>query len=162
MKYFQNCKTIDEVKALYKKLALKLHPDCNEQDTTKEFVEMSAEYEKAFKMYKNTFKNASGETYTKENDETAEQYKDIIDKIIHFEGVKIEIIGTWIWLSENTYAYKEQIKELGFKWSKNKQAWSFHTEPWRKRSKRNISLDEIRGLYGTSEIKTRVQPRLAY
>lgn len=162
MKYFENCKTIDEVKAVYKKLAIKLHPDCNkDKDTTKEFVEMSKQYEEAFARCKNTYKSASGETYTKENNETSEQFKDIIDKIIHFEGVKIEIIGTWIWLSENTYAYKDQIKELGFKWSRNKQAWSYHSDEWHKTSRGKKTLDEIRNIYGSEEIKTQTQPRLA-
>lgn len=162
MKYFNNCKSIEDVKKIYKKLAIKLHPDCNkDRDTTKEFIEMSNEYEMMFDKLKNTFVNANGETYEKENSEAAAAYKDIIDNILHFENVTIEIIGSWIWLTGNTYSYKKEIKELNFKWSKNKNAWYFHSEPYKKKSKRALSFDELKALYETSEIKTTGREKLA-
>lgn len=162
MKYFNNCKSIEDVKKTYKKLAIKLHPDCNkDHDTTKEFVEMSAEYERAFEQFKNTFVNAEGETYTKENDEMAAAFKDIIDQLLHFEGVTIEIIGDWVWLTGETFKYKEQIKELKFKWANNKKAWYFHHGAYKKKSKRKLTLDELKTMYESTEIKTKAQVKLA-
>ena len=162
MKYFNNCKSIEDVKKIYKKLAIKLHPDCNKDcDTTKEFVEMSAEYEQAFEKFKNTFVNADGETYTKENNEAAASYKDIIDQLLHFEGVTIEIIGDWIWLTGATFNYKEQIKSLNFKWANNKKAWYFHNGEYKKKSKRKLTLEELKTMYETTEIKTSARVKLA-
>lgn len=158
MKYFGECKTIEDVKATYRKLAKKFHPDCGGSEA--QFIEMSKEYEVAFNTYKNVFRNCEGETYEKENSENPQVFKDIIDKIIHFEGVKIEIIGTWIWVSENTRPYKDQLKEMNFHWSAKKQAWSYHSEPFKKRGKTH-TMDEIRNLYGTTEIKTQSRVRLA-
>ena len=160
MKYFSECKTIEDVKSLYRKLAMKLHPDCG--GSAQAFTEMSAEYKVAFERLKNVFRNKDGETYEKENTtENPEMFKDIIDKIIHFEDVKIEIIGTWIWVSGNTRPYADELKSLNFHWCRNKVAWSFHTEPFKRRRGKNTTLDDIRRKYGTAEIKTQSRARLA-
>lgn len=162
MNYFKECKSIEDVKKMYKKLAVKLHPDTNkEKDTTKEFIEMSNQYEKAFEKFKNTFVNSDGETYTKENNEMPEIFKDIIDNIIHFEDITIDIIGNWIWLSGNTFEYKKEIKDLKFKWAKNKKAWYYHEGEYVKRSKKKMSLDDLKEIYESSEIKTKSKLRLA-
>lgn len=157
--YFAECETLEDVKKLYKKLACKLHPDCG--GDANEFVRMSNEYEVAFNRLKNTFRNVAGEKYEKENNETSNIFKDIIDKIIHFESVKIEIIGTWIWVSGDTKPYKDTLKELKFNWCKNKSAWSFHYGEWKKYTNRKTTLDEIRNLYGSEEIKTQSRVKLA-
>ena len=157
--YFVECETLEDVKKLYKKLACKLHPDCG--GDANEFVRMSNEYEVAFNRLKNTFRNVAGEKYEKENNETFDIFKDIIDKIIHFENVKIEIIGTWIWVSGDTKPYKDTLKELKFNWCKNKSAWSFHYGEWKKYTNRKTTLDEIRNLYGSEEIKTQSRVKLA-
>ena len=63
MKYFNNCKTAEDVKQLYKKLARDLHPDCNPgRDTTKEFQEMQAEFDKAWNQLKNKHTDKDGNT----------------------------------------------------------------------------------------------------
>lgn len=152
--YFENIKTLEDLKKAYKKLVLELHPDANkEKDTTKEFIEMKKQYEEKFEKVKNTFINSKGEYYEKENNETPQEFADIIDKIINLENVKIEIIGTWIWLTGDTKEYKDYLKELHFNWSKDKVAWYYHTEPFRKRSKKLKNMDELRTLFETTEIK---------
>jgi len=65
--------------------------------------------------------------------------REALQKIINFDGVNIEIVGQWIWISGNTFAYKKEFKEAGFKWAKNKCAWYFHTEIFRKKSFKSAS-----------------------
>ena len=162
MKYFKNIETLEELKKEYKKLAFKLHPDVNqERDTTKEFQQMQNEYEKLFNQVKNIRRNEKGEKYTKETSETMEEFEEIIDKIIHFKNVNIEIIGSWIWLTGDTKTYKDIVKELGFKWSKNKVAWYYHKDKFKKRSNRTLTLDDIREKFGSEKIQNTYQYEIA-
>lgn len=161
MKWFKDCTTIEEVKKQYKKLAFQYHPDITKQDTTVIMAEINSEYEKAAAKYKNVHKNAAGETYEKETADTAAEFKDIIEKVIHFQGVVIEVCGAWLWISGNTKEYKAQLKELKFKWSPNKAAWYYHNEPYKKRRNGKTTLDEIREMYGSNEVYTKRQTALS-
>ena len=80
--------------------------------------------------------------------------RDVLNKVINFTGVTIEIIGEWIWISGNTYQYKKNLKEIGFKWASNKKAWYWHSEGFRKRSNRKLTMNDIRNYYGSTEVQT--------
>lgn len=162
MKYFTNCKTAEEAKQEYKKLARELHPDCNkDRDTTAEFQRMAAEFEQAWDRLKNIHVNAEGQTYQKETSETAEAYMDIINALLKVPGIVIELCGSWLWVTGNTYAAKATLKALKFKWSRKKEAWYFHFEPYRKRSKTERSMDDIRNMYGSEKFQTRtIEPEV--
>lgn len=153
MKYFNKIETLEELKREYKKLVLKLHPDVNqEKDTTKEFQEMQKEYKIAFEKVKNYHKDADGKVYEKESDETPEEFKEIIDKIILFRGCSIEIIGNWIWVSGNTKEYKEQLKNLNFNWCKNKFSWCYHKDKFVRKYKKHYTMDQLRDKFGSQRI----------
>ena len=148
MKYFANIKTLEELKKEYKRLALENHPDRGGDVEVMKAI--NAEYDIMFNKVKDIHVNAKGETYTKENTETPSEFKDIIDKLIRMEGLEIEIIGCFIWLSGNTKAHKDNIKALGFKWHSTKKMWYKAPEDYRKKSRKKYSIEEIRDMYGTS------------
>lgn len=154
LNFFKDCKTIEDVKETYKKSAFKNHPDHG--GDVEIMKQINAEYDDAFKKFKNIHRNAKNETYEtkEENTETPEIFKDIINKIIHLEGVTIELIGCWIWITGNTYAYKDILKELHFTWANTKKAWTWHPEGTGKLSHRKFELNDIRMMFGSEEIKT--------
>jgi len=57
------------------------------------------------------------------------KYSDFIiwylNKIITLSGIRIEIIGDWIWLSGNTYLYRKTLKETGFLFAAKKVMWFY-------------------------------------
>lgn len=165
MTYFRNCRTIEDVKRTYRDLAKKLHPDCG--GNAEEFKKMSAEYQTAFNRYKNIHESKQEdskadqqETYTKETTEMPEQFAEIINAVIGLAGIKIEIIGSWVWVSGNTFVHKETLKAAGFIWSKTKKAWynagTKLSGKWRGR----YSMNGLRARWGTQEVKTKDTAKL--
>ena len=112
-------------------------------------------------MYKNIHETATGETYEKETDETPDEFADIIDKVIHFAGVNVEIIGRWIWLSGATMIYKDEIKAAGFFWSRTKKAWYYNGSDHKTRRRGRYSMDGLRAKWGTTHFDTDPTPTLA-
>lgn len=152
MKWFNNPKTLEELKKQYKQLAMKHHPDLGGSDA--DMKEINAEYDKLFELLKNVHQSASGETYTarEETTETPEQFRDIVNRLITLDGIVIEVCGSWLWVSGDTKQHRETLKELHFRWSKNKSAWYFHDEGYHKRGKKSFTMDEIRDMWGSERI----------
>lgn len=157
-KYFNTCTTLEEVKATFHKLAKELHPDNG--GNAEQFKQMFTEYQEAFNRLKNTHKNHEGQTYTKETNETPEQFADLIRTLTHFAGCTVELIGSWIWVSGNTKEYKDQLKELNFRWSKNKAAWYFHEGEYHRSGKKVYDLETIRSMYGATQYSSTEQKAL--
>lgn len=156
MKYFVNCKCSEDLKEEYRRLCKEFHPDVSGRDTTAEMQKINAEYDLMFGRLKNIRRSTKnpGETYTasQETTETPEEFREIISKIIHLD-VEIEIIGSWIWVTGNTFPYKDTLKAAGFRWCHNKKAWSWHKAEDRKKSRKTFDLDEIRGIFGSEKVK---------
>jgi len=83
----------------------------------------------------------------------------MLNKIINFHGVTIEIIGNWIWCF-SSYEYRKELKEYGFKYASQKKAWYWHSEAFRKKSHKSLSLNDIRNYYGSTEVQTEDSKRL--
>ena len=154
MKYFSACKTIEDVKQTFKKLVKLLHPD-NGGDA-EAFKIMMAEYETAFNRLKNTHRTQEGETYTTahESTETPQEFAELIRKLMKMDGVIIEIIGSWVWLTGNTMINKDQIKELGFFWSKSKRAWYYNGSDKKTKRRGRYSMDGLRNKWGSEMVGT--------
>lgn len=146
MKYFTNCKTLEQLKAEYKKLALKNHPDCGGNEETMKAI--NKEYDEVFPRLKNVHTNKDGEQYEKENNETAEEFKDLITALMRMQGVIAEVIGSFIWVSGDTKPHKDELKKLGFKWHSKKFCWYKSPEGYRRSGKKQYSMDEIKEMYG--------------
>lgn len=152
--YITEATTLEELKQEYKRLAMLHHPDLGGDTETMKAI--NNEYDALFEELKHTHKNKAGEYYTKENTtETAGAWREVIEKLIrlHMENVKIELIGSFLWISGNTRLYKEDLKAIGMKWSKNKTAWYMAPDGYKGRSRKLYELDEIRGMYGSQTIR---------
>ena len=152
LKYFKNCTTKEECKKMYKKLAFKHHPDRGgDLDTMKE---INNEFD--WIMKNGIFKSAKKDA-KKDYDFSTSQFKDIINALLRFKGLEIEITGVFIWVTGNTYQNKEVLKELGFRYSRNKKAW--YTAPkeyftQKTYYKKSYSMNEIRNKYGSTRFES--------
>ena len=141
-------KTLEELKSTYRNLAKKYHPD--KGGSKEDMQAINAEYDRLFPKLKDIHKTKDGEPYTKETAETPEYFKDLISQLMKMDEIVIEVIGCFVWVTGNTKTYKNTLKALNFQWHSKKIAWYLAPEDYRKRSRKNYELDEIRSMYGTS------------
>ena len=163
-KYFKNVGTIEELRRQYKDLLKVYHPDNGGNEEIMKAI--NVEYEQLFKTLKNRHENkasSTGSTHKESfyNFEEDEKLREILNKVINFEGITIEIIGNWIWISGNTYQYKKDFKAFGFKWASKKKMWYWRPETYIKKSRKALSMEDIRSYYGSTEVKTESKLKLA-
>lgn len=169
MTYFKNINTLEELRKQYRDLLKIHHPDNG--GNVSQMQEINAEYDKLFKILKdkhdsnttgnnNSDSNAKADYNNMKYDFTEDvKLREMLNKIIGFNGITIEVCGNWIWAFDS-YAYHKELKELGFRYAKNKRAWYWHSETFRKRSHKSLSMDDIRSYYGSTEVETGGMKRL--
>ena len=164
-KYITNVTTLAELKQKYKKLAMQMHPDRGGDE--EEMKVLNNEYDELFKKLKNTHKNKEGEFYTKETEETAEEWKEILEKLfsLNMVNVDIEVVGSFLWVTGETKPYKDDLKALGLKWARKKESWYLYPKGYKKYGKKNFKLEEKREKYSSQKVKnkskTKKQKRIA-
>ncbi|MBL7717694.1 MAG: hypothetical protein JNL72_02570 [Flavipsychrobacter sp.] len=152
MQYFNQCATIEEVKALYKQLAKQHHPDNGGDTDIMQAINAEYSFACAFVLKEQELSDDE----TSKQMKISEEYRQVIEKIVKLQGIVIELVGQWIWVTGNTYAVKDQLKEAGLFFASKKAAWYYRSEEYKTRST-GKNLDEIRGKYGSERIDKEVQ-----
>jgi hypothetical protein len=148
MIYFHNCKSIDEVKGMYRSLAKEHHPD--KGGSTEAMQTINSEY--AFACAKILKGDNLSNIETEAEILKAEKYRQALEKIINLEGITIELVGAWIWVTGNTYPHRAIFKQSGFIFAPKKVAWYFRTDEFKTHNRQQLSLDEIKSKYGSKNI----------
>jgi len=146
--YFENCKTLQEVKLLFKKLAFEHHPDRG--GNTQTMQDINAEYQDIIRNKMFDFSES-----TEEQQHDFIKYPEILNKIIGLDGITIEIIGNWIWVSGNTYPYRAQLKEAGLFFAHKKVMWYYRPEDYKSTNRKPKDIEEIRTKYGSDVVENK-------
>ena len=145
--YFADCKTLDELRIAYRKLAAIHHPDIGGDVATMQAI--NAEHDRVFESLKAAH-NASADEYH-QTTETPEEFRRVVVELLKLSGLNIEICGSWLWIGGNTREHKESLKAAGCRWSSTKKLWSWHHaedgQRWHKGTK---TMAEIRSKYGST------------
>jgi len=118
MRWFNGCSTLDQVKALYKKLAKAHHPDFG--GSTQDMQEINCEY--AFASAKAIQGGGLSAEDAQNQIRYSEEYRSAIEAVIHLEGILIEVVGHWIWVTGNTLLHKDLLKAAGYFFASRKMA----------------------------------------
>jgi hypothetical protein len=155
MKYFTES-TVAEIKAKYRQLARENHPDLG--GDTEVMQEINRQYEAALKACNGQVsKSADGAEHTyKWDEETERKLMEIIDKLLSLkmEGVSIDLIGIWIWITGETKPYKEALGKNGLKctWHATRKCW--YWKPYEgKHWGSNASLEDLAATYGSTSVE---------
>lgn len=155
MKWFKGITNMEQLRKRYKELLKIHHPDNG--GNVSDMQEINAEFDELARILS---KEEQAEEQSSTYDKTAENeaFKEVLNKIININA-DIEIIGSWIWVMQGAYENRELLKEIGFKYAPKKRCWTWHYGEFYRRSKREISLDEIRSKYGSQKVKNKSRER---
>ena len=167
LKWFKGVTNQKEAKSLYHKLCRQYHPDLGGSVETMQ--QINAEFESIYdklptgsRENSNIKGGSSEERQTNGNNttrQTAQRFMKIIQRLVKVEGLKIEIVGAWIWLSGDTFKCLKLIKDMGFKYSaKHKKYYLADGESNRRGSK--YTFRQICDIYGCENVETESTPRL--
>lgn len=161
LKEIKESKTLAELKAVYKNWCMKLHPDLNPGKDVAEMQELNNAYEKYFKIIKAREMKKDKKDREKFNiDEVPEDLVNIINTLIKFKDVQIDIVGNWIWLAGNTYPVKEEIKKLKFHFSRGKRKWFWNGSEIVRKPFKKMTYKDITDKYGCMTLETQGQKEL--
>lgn len=153
MNNLKSCKTIEELKKVYFKLAMANHPDKGgDLDTMKKINNIYAEMQKKLKNVHQSMNDAN-EVYTAQTStkEVPEDFINIVNALFKL-NVDVELCGRWLWIGGDTKACKDELKALGCKWSPKKKLWSWHypEEGAKKfKGKKAWDMNKVRDTFGS-------------
>lgn len=158
-KYFAGCKSLNDIKQIYRRLAMEHHPD--KGGSADIFRAVTDEYNAATRYFaKYGPMNDAGQHDQEQTTEAQESaifendaYRAALDAVINIEGIIIEVVGSWIWITGTTYPHRAKFSAAGYIFAGAKKAWYFRTEENRTtRSKKGTTLDDIRNKYGSERV----------
>ena len=143
--------TPEIAKDAYRTACKKYHPDINPAgEEIMKFINMSY----------SVLQDFSGDVKEQET-EYGEQLNNALNAVLNLSGLLIEICGAWVWVSGDTKAHKEALKEAGYKWANKKKSWYFRPAQYRSRARGQSSMEEIRVKYGTTRPQKSPRNRLS-
>lgn len=143
----QKAASLEELKKLYKKFAFRYHPDKGGSNDDMKAIN------NAYDKYSKIMADPESKRTKEQQDELNETFKNLINLLLAFDNIEIEIVGDWIWVSGETFQIKDALKEAAFKWSSNRKMWYWHDpNDGYKGSKKRLDFEEIRVKYGSEKI----------
>lgn len=160
IKYFAHCETLESLKAEYKRLAKIHHPDAGGDDVT--MAEINAEFDEMHNRLSSGARTASSAS-SKRSSSTidvdaaaasqaeAAAFRDAVMAVINLPGLFVELCGSWIWVSGDTYQHRQALKSAGYRWSKNKARWYWRSEDAASYHRgKSQTMEYIRDKYGNA------------
>lgn len=160
MKYFNNVENLEQLRKQYKELLKKFHPD-NTNGSTEATQEINAEYDRLFKVLKDKHEKQTNtqSSFNKKHYDFAQDklLREMLQKVIYFDGITIDIVGCYIWIDGTTYPYRNELKEIGFKWNGYRKKWFWTNSETKGRGNSKMSYADIQNKYGSTAVRTESQ-----
>lgn len=152
--YFATAKTVEEIKALFRNLAMQYHPDRGGDEETMKNI--NRQYHEALKAC-----DGKGST-TAEGDEKTYRYKEDIEtelmnklfELLKLRSLDIALIGYWIWVSGDTKTNREALKTAGLRWHSARKVWYYKPLGWKNSKPSKGNLGQLAKKYGYQGFQT--------
>ena len=147
--YFYACFDEETIKRTYRDLVKVHHPDLGGDLATMQ--EINSQYESKMRSVYRKKENSTADT-VKFWTERETEMMSVLAQFLKLEGIQVEIIGVWLWLTGETKPVKETLKEYGCRFSGQKKAWYWRSKEhkFRRRNAPSKDLDGLRATWGSS------------
>lgn len=153
--FFGECATIDDLKRTYKRLARQYHPDLGGDLRMMQTLNNAFDAAVVEFIPRERPDKADSDYYRDWRANVETSLREAIERIITLNGLEIEICGLWVWVSGETRANKDNLREAGYRYHTKKFMWYFAGCP---SSGRNTPMNEIRAFYGSQRVTDEEQP----
>ena len=154
MNWFENCRTVETIKARFRELAMLHHPDRG--GDTRTMQDVNAAYQAALKACDGQVSHDS-ENRAHEYHYNAEREEAAAAKVVELlgivpAGVTVYLIGLWIWIHGTTRedrATQAALKAAGCAWHAKRACWYWRAPElrhWGRQSRG--SLQQLAWRYG--------------
>lgn len=156
MNFFLNCFTEQEIKTRYRELCKIHHPDLGGSEEMMKQVNLAYE-DKLRGEFRKAYSDDEAENYVDLEREVAAK----VAEIIGLQGIIVELVGRWIWVTGETFKAKTTLKSAGFFWASKKLAWFWHKPEDSCPSRAKKTLEEIKAKYGSQVLRGAGRSQLA-
>jgi len=161
MSYFTGAITVAEIKNRYAALCAVHHParggsEATYDAITVEYMRLLAERDGAIITddagAKHEYK------YNAQREETLNrQIADTLARSAQLSGIKIMLVGTWLWVSNTQRTHAPELKQLKYRWHGKRQLWYWHApQPaWmskRRKKSSSATFEQLAAKYGYEEL----------
>lgn len=151
--YFDDVTTIEELKQTFRRLCFEHHPDKGGDTATMQAINEA--YEVRLREL------AQSEKDTEAAINIGKQYQEQIQKIIHLPEIQIEVCGSWIWVSGQTFPVKTQLSDAGYFWARKKKVWYWKPPHMKSTNRKPQSMEWIREKYGSVPVENEAAPLIS-
>lgn len=150
-RYFDHIGTMAELKKEYRRLAMILHPDHG--GNHEEFVQMGNQYDEAVKRIERFGETKQDREQAAQ--EVPEDFRRVVDIALSCDGVIVDLVGSWIWVSGNTFTHKDKLRSAGYQWSSKHKKWYYSGDTDTKKHRgTKMTYQQVCDLYGKQRIGT--------
>jgi hypothetical protein len=159
--FLKDAKNLQELKKLYFQFSKKMHPDVGGK--LEDMQQLNNEYDYLKTILKNDINPETKKAYT-ENNASMDAFRNIIDELMKYNKITIEIVGSWLWISgQGTFTIKDEIlyNKLHCKYSKtNKKFYWFSGIENNTFKCKGGYLKQAIDKYGITKIESELKPEL--
>lgn len=142
--------TLEQCREAYRRASMKYHPDRNPGG-----LQMMQAVNAAW-AFLQTWRWGEGEPVNVQpgaNADYGDALMAAINATVSLSGITLEVCGSWIWVTGNTYPHKTVFKQAGFMWASKKKQWYFRPPEWRSSNRGGEwDMETIRECYGSEAV----------
>ena len=159
MKYFSGLESIEELRKAFHRFCLSMHPDKGGKH--EDFIDMKNEYDALIKNASikegaDAFAGNREKRYTYESESALAR---MIERLLTIPNITIEICGSWLWITGDTFSNHSRLSDFGCKFSGSKQKWYWTANLKPGKFRARYSMAKIRAKFGSECINSTAKER---